>query len=235
MCACGQEEGGRGTDGASSDLPRFEAASWVKGGDAGRAVPDGGWACDARVEARVCDEASRGFKPRGPDAWAMAARKAAKKAAAKEGARKPTRKSAKKPVKKAAKKAARIAGGPRADKAEGVAPVRAYIARQRPEHRAILNEVESIVREVAPEAKHAVKWGAPFWGMQGRGWFLSAASFKNYVKLNFFSGVKLRPPLPIVGTAEHMRAVHYASRDEVDRTQLASWIEQAAALPGWGK
>lgn len=167
----------------------------------------------------------------------MPSRKASarpKKAGSKKSA---SKSNAKKPVAKKARgtKAARAPGGPRADKAEGAAPVRAYIARQRPEHRAILQQVEATVKKVAPDARHAVKWGAPFWGMQGRGWFLSAASFKNYVKLNFFNGVKLTPELPIVGTAKEMRAVHYASKGEVDRAQLAQWIEQAAALPGWGK
>lgn len=157
--------------------------------------------------------------------------KRASKTAAKSSVKKSTRKVAKKaPAKKGASPAA-----PRPDKAEGAAPVRAYIARQRADHRAILEAVDSIVEKVAPEAKRAVKWGAPLWGIEGRGWFLSAASFTNYVKLNFFNGVKLRPALPVVGTAQLMRAVHYEALDDVDRAQLTKWVGQAAALSGWGK
>ena len=37
-----------------------------------------------------------------------------------------------------------------------------------------------------PGVHKAVKWNSPFYGVEGRGWFLSFHTFTNYVKVAFF-------------------------------------------------
>ena len=180
----------------------------------------------------------------------MAARKkaAAKRATAstKRGAKKTARRSAKTPVKKgvrtpakkaverSAKKAARAPGGGRADKGEGDAAHQAAIRKLPAPHRAMAEVLDAIVRREVPQARRAVKWGSPMWGVEGRGWFAAFGSFKGYAKVNFFSGAKL-DPMPPEGAGKEMRSVNIASMDALDEKQLASWVRQAAAIPGWGK
>ncbi|MGH8543577.1 MAG: hypothetical protein ACREX3_08090 [Gammaproteobacteria bacterium] len=49
----------------------------------------------------------------------------------------------------------------------------------------------------------------------------------------FFRGTSLRP-VPPGGTAKEARWIDIHEED-LDEAQLATWVKQAAAIPGWGK
>ena len=57
--------------------------------------------------------------------------------------------------------------------------------------------------------------------------------FTHYVKVAFFRGTSLRPVPP--GESKHKEVRYFDIRkdDELDEAQMATWIRQAAALPGW--
>jgi len=78
-----------------------------------------------------------------------------------------------------------------------------------------------------------VKWNSPFYGIEGQGWFLDFHCFAKYVKVAFFRGTSLRPLPPGESKVEGVRYLDIHEHDELDETQLAKWIRQAAALPGW--
>lgn len=165
---------------------------------------------------------------------------------AKKAAKGTAKKSVKKPAKKAVEpaspsasskksaKAATTRAAPRPDKGEGAAAVRAAIRKLRPEHRQMAERFDAIVARGVPDAKRAVKWGSPMWGVEGRGWFASFGSFKSYAKVSFFNGVVLKP-MPSEGEAKLMRSINIPSLAAFDEKQMASWVKQAAAAPGWGK
>jgi hypothetical protein len=144
----------------------------------------------------------------------------------------------KKTAKQAAKKttkSAKTRGRPTGmRKAEGAAPVRAYFAKIRPDHRVIGEAIDSLVSKHVPHARRAVKWSSPLWGVEGSGWFMAFGSFKNYTKVNFFKGAALKPAPP-EGEGKEMRSVNVPSLADFDKKQMAAWIKQAAARPGWGK
>ena len=83
--------------------------------------------------------------------------------------------------------------------------------------------------------KRAIKWGLPFYGVKDRGWFVSCGAFAKTVKITFFQGASLKP-VPPSGEGKQLRGVDLRSHDEFDgmQMQLASWIGQAAKLPGMG-
>ena len=89
-----------------------------------------------------------------------------------------------------------------------------------------------IVRNV-PEVRKAVKWNTPFYGIAGQGWFLGFHTFANYVKVAFFRGTSLRPVPPGSSKQKEVRYFDIHEQDQLDAAQLASWVRQAAALPGW--
>src|SRR5262249_19091977 len=91
--------------------------------------------------------------------------------------------------------------------------------------------IDKLVVRAEPDVSKAVKWNSPFYGIGGQGWFLSFHTFSSYVKVTFFRGTSLRP-VPPGGTAKEARWVNIHD-DDFDETQLAKWIKQAAALPGW--
>jgi hypothetical protein len=78
-----------------------------------------------------------------------------------------------------------------------------------------------------------VKWNSPFYGIAGRGWFLSFHVFTHYVKVTFFRGTSLRPVPP--GSSKHrdVRYVDLHEDEELDEARWRKWLVQAAALPGW--
>jgi hypothetical protein len=143
--------------------------------------------------------------------------------------------TAKKPAaKRAARKPVLLSGGnPQIAKADGDAPVRAYIAAMPGWKRDVGRRLDALVASQVPDARKAVKWNTPFYGIEGRGWFMGFHVFTRYVKVTFFKGTSLRP-VPPGGTGKDARWID-VHEDDLDEARLANWIRQAAALPGWGK
>lgn len=127
-----------------------------------------------------------------------------------------------------------LAGGnPQIAKGDGDAPVKAYIAAMPGWKREVGERIDALVVRRVPAVQKAVRWNSPFYGVEGKGWFLSFHVFTRYVKVTFFSGTSLRP-IPPGGTARSKDArwidIH---EGELDEAQLAKWIKQAARIPGW--
>jgi hypothetical protein len=126
-----------------------------------------------------------------------------------------------------------LAGGnPQIAKADGDAPVTAYIAAMPGWKRDIGRRLDALIVRTVPGVRKAVKWNSPFYGLEGQGWFLSFHCFTHYVKVTLFRGSSLRPIPP--GESKH-KDVRYVDieENELDEAQMAAWIRQAAALPGW--
>ena len=134
---------------------------------------------------------------------------------------------------KAAKQPVLLAGGnPQIAKADGDAPVQAYIAAMPGWKRAAGRHLDALIVRTVPGVRKAVKWNSPFYGVEGQGWFLSFHTFTNYVKVAFFRGTSLRPVPP--GESKHKEVRYLDVReDQLDEAQIVSWIRQAADLPGW--
>ena len=127
-----------------------------------------------------------------------------------------------------------LAGGnPQIAKADGDAPVRAYIAAMPGWKRDAGRRLDALIGRTVPGVRKAVKWNSPFYGIEGQGWFLSFHVFTRYIKLVFFRGASLRPVPPEASKDKHTRYFHIHEDDRLDETQLADWMKQAAALPGW--
>ncbi len=146
------------------------------------------------------------------------------------------KKVAKKAGKRPAVKPKRLAGGsPRIAKGDGAAPVAAYIAAMPGWKRDIGKRLNAIITRAAPHARKAVKWNSPFYGVEGQGWFLSFHCFTKYVKVAFFRGAALQPVPPGPSATDSTRYLDIHEDDDLDEKQFASWVKQAAKLPGWGK
>ena len=139
----------------------------------------------------------------------------------------------KKPVARAAKPVKLLSGGnPQIEKGDGDAPVKEYIAAMPGWKRDVGKRLDAIIAREVPNVRKAVKWNSPFYGVEGRGWFLSFHVFTRYVKVTFFQGAALRPMPP--GASKH-KEVRYADihEGELDEAQMATWVKQAAAMQGW--
>ena len=145
------------------------------------------------------------------------AAKTAKKAAAKRVLAKPTL----------------LAGGnPQTAKADGDAPVRAYIAAMPGWKRDVGRRLDALISRTVPNVQKAVKWNTPFYGIEGHGWFLGFHCITKYVKVAFFRGTSLTPLPPVESKQKEVRYFHIHEDDQIDETQFADWVKQAAVLPG---
>jgi hypothetical protein len=141
---------------------------------------------------------------------------------------------------KAAEKAKRVAakptllagGNPQIAKADGDAPVQAYIAAMPGWKRDLGRRLDALIVCAVPNVRKAVKWNSPFYGVEGKGWFLSFHCFTSYLKVTFFRGTSLRPVPPGESKHKDVRYLDIREDDKVDE-QLVRWIQQASELPGW--
>lgn len=124
-------------------------------------------------------------------------------------------------------------GNPQIAKADGDAPVQAYIAAMPGWKRNIGKRLDALIMQNVPNVLKAVKWNSPLYGIEGHKFFLGFHCMTKYVKVTFFRGTSLRP-VPPGGTPKSKDArwidIH---EGELDEAQIADWIKQAAALPGW--
>jgi hypothetical protein len=157
--------------------------------------------------------------------------KVAKKAAAKRAA-KPRKTPPKSQSRKAAKPALLAGGNPQVAKADGDAPVQAYIAAMPGWKRDAGRRLDALIVRTVPGVRKAVKWNSPFYGIEGRGWFLSLHCFTKYVKVAFFRGASLRPVPPGDSKSKDARYLDIHEDDQLDEAQLAAWVKQASLLPG---
>lgn len=127
-----------------------------------------------------------------------------------------------------------LAGGnPQIAKGDGDAPVQAYIAAMPGWKRGLGERLDALITRTVPGVRKAVKWNSPFYGVEGRGWFLSFHVFTRYVKVTFFAGAALRPVPPGAGKDQDARWIDIHEDDALDEAQMVSWVKQAAARPGW--
>ena len=133
----------------------------------------------------------------------------------------------------AAKPALLAGGNPQIAKADGDAPVQAYIEAMPGRKRGVGRRIDALIVRTVPGVRKAVKWNSPFYGVEGQGWFLNFHTFTNYVKVAFFRGTSLRPVPPGESKHKEVRYLDIREDGQLDEAQLATWIRQAAALPGW--
>ena len=158
----------------------------------------------------------------------------AKPTAAKRPSRDVNEKPAATKPKGAAAKPALLAGGnPQIAKADGDAPVQAYIVAMPGWKSDIGRRLDALIVRTVPGVRKAVKWNSPFYGVEGQGWFLSFHCFTKYVKVAFFRGTSLRPVPPGESKHKEVRYLDIHEDDQLDEEQMASWIRQATSIPGW--
>ena len=125
---------------------------------------------------------------------------------------------------KASKKPVLLSGGnPQIAKADGDAPVQAYIAAMPGWKSDVGRRLDDHIVRTVPGVRKAVRWTSPWYGVEGQGWFASYHVFTRYVKVTLLQGASLDPDSRWVDIYE----------GELDEEQMAEWVRQAAALPGW--
>jgi hypothetical protein len=138
----------------------------------------------------------------------------------------------KKTASKAAKPVLLSGGNPQIAKAEGDAPVQAYIAAMPGWKREVGRRLDALITRSVGGVRKAVKWNSPFYGVGNEGWFLSYHCFTKYVKVTFFRGTSLRPLPPGESKQKEVRYLDIHEDEPIDEARLTAWVKQASRLPG---
>jgi hypothetical protein len=132
------------------------------------------------------------------------------------------------------KKVVLLSGGnPQIAMADGDAPVQAFIAAVPGWKSDLCRRLDTLIVKTFPDVRKAVKWNSPFYGLEGRGYFLAFHVFTRYVKVTFFKGAALKPLPPGPSKDRNTRYLDIHEHDDIDERQFSSWLKQAAALPGY--
>ena len=123
-------------------------------------------------------------------------------------------------------------GNPQIAKADGDAPVQAYISAMPGWKSDLGRRLDDIIVRTVPHVRKAVRWNSPWYGVEGQGWFASYHVFTRYVKVTFLNGASLSPVPPGSGKDPDSRWID-VYEGELDEAQMADWVSQSAALPGW--
>ena len=133
---------------------------------------------------------------------------------------------------RAAKPALLSGGNPQIAKADGDAPVQAYIAAMPGWKSDVGRRLDALIVRTVPGVRKAVKWNTPFYAIEGQGWFLGFHCITKYIKVAFFRGKSLRPVPPGASKSQDTRYLNIHEDDQLDEAQLAAWVKQASRLPG---
>ncbi|MBL0374845.1 DUF1801 domain-containing protein [Rhizobium sp. KVB221] len=124
-------------------------------------------------------------------------------------------------------------GNPQIAKADGDAPVQAYISAMPGWKSDVGRRLDALIVHTVPDVRKAVKWNSPLYGIEGQGWFLGFHCLTKYIKVAFFRGMSLDPLPPGTSKNAETRYLDIYENDGIDEEQLAAWVRQAADLPGW--
>lgn len=137
---------------------------------------------------------------------------------------------------RASKPALLSGGNPQIAKADGDAPVQAYIAAMPGWKSELGCRLDTLITRAVPGVRKAIRWNSPFYGVEGKGWFLSFHCFTKYVKVAFFKGSQLSPGLtgtPKSGDVRYLDIHEGKSGGEFDEPKFVAWVREASQIDGW--
>jgi hypothetical protein len=111
------------------------------------------------------------------------------------------------------------------------APITGFFAKQPAPLRALLEQLRDVIHEVVPEARSSLKWGMPFFTLDGT-MMCALAGHKSHVNLILSGppGTYADPGGLLVGEAKTGRHLKLTAADQVPREAVRGWIETAARL-----
>lgn len=105
-----------------------------------------------------------------------------------------------------------------------------YFTEVAPELRAIAAKLRQIVKEAAPKASEAIKWGMPVYELSGMLCYIRERPA--YMTFGFYhQGIHLSDPDKLLeGTGENMRHVKVRTMSDIKGGLFTNWVKQAAAI-----
>lgn len=111
------------------------------------------------------------------------------------------------------------------------APIAGFFTKQPKPLRPLLEELRDLVQEVIPDAESSIKWGMPFFTIDGT-MMCALAGHKSHVNLILAGppGTYADPDNRLAGSGKTGRHLKLTAADKVPREAVRGWLATAAAL-----
>ena len=108
-----------------------------------------------------------------------------------------------------------------------------YMAEQPADKAALLEKLRALVNQGVPDADVSIKWGVPFYTLNGK-MVCSLAAFKEHVGINFFASptVLVDPKKKLEGGGKTMRMLKVRTASDIDSTSILRWLKATVAANG---
>ncbi len=128
--------------------------------------------------------------------------------------------------------ATKTAKKPAAKKAAS-GPDTRYIAEQAADKAALLEKLRALVNKGVPDADVSIKWGVPFYQLNGKN-ICALASFKDHVAINFFAppSAFVDPEKKLEGSGKGNRMLKVRSAGDIDSASILRWLKAVVAANG---
>lgn len=107
-----------------------------------------------------------------------------------------------------------------------------WIQQVMPETHPIVKRIDELICNNISGLQYAIKWGKVYYGLPELGWIIEVAAYKISVNIVFLAGKKLDPSPPL-GDGEQARYIKLKTLEEVNRSEVKNWIQQASRVTGW--
>ena len=111
------------------------------------------------------------------------------------------------------------------------APIDGFFAKQAPVQRSILETLRKLVEEEVPDASATMKWGMPFYTLDGE-MMCAMAGFKSHVNLILAGppGTFADPTELLEGDGKTGRHLKLRAPSEVPHDAVRAWLRKAAEV-----
>jgi hypothetical protein len=118
-----------------------------------------------------------------------------------------------------------------AARADFGAPIDDFFHDQPPALRAILEKIRSLIEEAAPDAQSSIKWGNPFFTIEGT-MVCAVTAHKAHVNLVLSGPVDAfaDPDHRLTGTSSSGRQLRLTDVSQIPRESVLEWVRTAADL-----
>jgi len=108
-----------------------------------------------------------------------------------------------------------------------------YFAQQSADKAALLEKLRALVNNGVPDADVSIKWGVPFYQVNGKN-VCALASFKDHVAINFFAppSAFVDPAKKLEGSGKGNRTLKVRSAGDIDSASILRWLKAVVAANG---
>ena len=107
-----------------------------------------------------------------------------------------------------------------------------YVSKVDPKLRSQFQTLRSIIKKALPGAFEAVKWGVPFYSLDGVG-VAALADYSEHLNLALMHGAELSSDL-LKGTGKGMRHITVSTMSDIDEKEITRVLREAGALAAEG-